>query len=115
MVAVVVVIEFDDFPRETGWLIAEADYDSILAHVPYGAYPVGTRMTEEVVLLEPGKRYFFSIEDKFGNGMCCKDRKAKTEFENVGRYAVLFNGETIASGSGDFGFAEATYFTIPQP
>jgi hypothetical protein len=116
MVAVVVVIEFDDFPRETGWLIADADFDNIQRNAPYGTYPIGTRIIEEVVLLKPGKRYFFSIEDKFGNGLCCKDRKiAKNdEFASVGQYAVLFNGETIASGKGDFGFAEATFFRIPQ-
>ena len=105
LVGVEVRIEFDGHPESTGWLIADADYETFLHHIPYGAYPPETISAAETVYLKPGRKYMFTIEDKFGDGMCCP---------SPGSYKVLYQGELMVSGGGAFGYFETTYFSIPR-
>ena len=105
LIAVEIEIEFDGHPESSGWLIADAAYEKFLHHIPYGAYPAGTTMAEEIVFLKPGRSYMFTMEDKFGDGMCCP---------SPGTYRILYQGEILVSGGGAFGYFETTYFTIPR-
>jgi hypothetical protein len=109
-VPVTIYIQFDDFPRETGWSIEELVDGHVLLEVPTGSYGASRSRVEETVFLVTGKTYVFVIDDKYGDGLNA----------NVpGNYLVVFgrsqDGEVLVSGGGNFGFRQRHEFTVPYP
>jgi hypothetical protein len=107
--AVYVIIEFDDSPRDIGWFIADEAYEEFRVGVPYGAYDTDQEEVTEVVNLEAGKRYMFTIEDLRGNGL--------SGGSSGGTYQIKLGdedgGAELVSGGGDFGSDETSYFEVP--
>jgi hypothetical protein len=110
LVDVVVTIQFDSKPYETGWYIADENFNCFRLGIPALAYKAGTTNVEETVYLERGTRYMFVMEDSTGDGMCCGDG----DDDPPGSYTLSHGDTVLASGEGDFGFEEKTFFTAPE-
>ncbi|KAG7367791.1 peptidase S1 and S6 chymotrypsin/Hap family protein [Nitzschia inconspicua] len=109
LVDVVVSIRFDSKPNETGWYIADEDYNCYRVGIPALAYRAGTTSVNETVFLERGSRYMFVMEDIGGDGLCCGNND-----DEVGSYTLSHGDVVLASGQGDFGLEETTFFTVPD-
>ena len=70
-VPVTIILQFDDYPAETGWSIKNKESDTKLVEVPAGTYEVAQALTPETVFLPVGETYIFEIQDTFGDGLCC--------------------------------------------
>ena len=70
----------------------------------YGFFKTPSWITESVPLA-PETRLTFTINDSWGDGICCGI--------GFGYYQVFVNDTLFASG-GDFSFTESTTFTIPE-
>jgi hypothetical protein len=107
-VPVTIIIQFDDFPEEISWSITEKEAGNVLVEVPAGAYNGDRSRVQETVFLPAGSTFVFSIEDNFGDGLCCN---------SPGNYMVILgrspNGEVLVSGGGDFGHRQTNEFVVP--
>lgn len=110
LVDVVVSITFDSKPYETGWYIADENYQCFRVGIPAMAYKPGKTSVEERVFLERGARYMFVMEDSQGDGLGGDGDDDSV----VGSYTVSHGETVLASGEGDFGFEEKTFFTAPE-
>jgi hypothetical protein len=97
-----VFIIFDSFPPETGWAISSVATDEIVAEAGFGNYTFLNESITEVVTLNAGEEYVFTIEDAYGDGLCCI---------NAGVYLVLQGDVELVSGGDNFGSSESTFFT----
>jgi len=87
----------DNYPAETSWKVIDADGDEAAAGTGYA----GTNTVyEEAHCLSSGQ-HTFTIEDSYGDGMCCS--------YGQGSYKVTMNGAVIKEG-GDFDTSESTTF-----
>ncbi len=98
---VLVTLNFDDYPQETSWQITNSSNQVVASGGTYGSQPDGSTLTL-TECLDPGT-YTFTLNDSFGDGMCCA--------YGIGSYTLTSEGTTIASGA-EFGTSEATTFTI---
>jgi len=89
-----VAITTDGYPAETGWALADQCGGNGGPSRPAGYYTSpGTSYEDEYCL--PGSRYKFSIQDSYGDGLCC-------EFAD-GKYEVLVDNVSQFVG-GEFGY-----------
>lgn len=63
-------LQFDSYPQETGWKIRDSAMNEIISKPP-GTYTTPNAQVSEIVSLESGRSYLFTILDNFGDGMCC--------------------------------------------
>ena len=76
VVDLTITIQFDDYRRETGWLLESMpDFRNVVFR-QFGTYrDVGTvdeyNSMSEVVSVHSGRFYMLSILDEFGDGFCC--------------------------------------------
>ena len=105
LVELVVKIQFDLNPMETGWYIADSLYECFRIGVPALTYR-GIQSVEERVLVVGGIEYMFVIEDSAGNGMTSGGRQ--------GSYTVSHNDIVLVAGGGDFESEQQTFFTAPE-
>ncbi len=91
---VILDIQFDDWPEETGWELLDSD-DNIIASAPFGSY-AGFKVFSKAFCLQNGT-YTFIIYDAYGDG---------TKY-----YRLSYNGTIIVEG-GAFGASEATTFDV---
>ncbi len=97
-----VVINLDNYPEETTWLIRDASGTTVASGGAYGSQPDGSMVIENPCL--DNGCYTFTINDSYGDGICCG-------FGN-GSYSVVdTEGNTLASG-GAFGSSETTNFCV---
>ncbi len=89
----------DNFGSETSWTLRNSASQSVASG---SGYPNNTQISEELCLADGS--YTFTINDSFGDGICCS-------FGN-GNYAVTSGGTQVASG-GQFGSSESTTFSLP--
>ena len=98
-VPVTIILQFDDYPAETGWSIKNKESDNILVEVPASTYGVAQALTPETVFLPVGETYVFEIYDTFGDGLCCT---------TPGNYVVILgrnpNGDVLVTvcANGEF-------------
>ena len=94
-----VTILTDNYPGETTWSLTDASGTVVAAGGPYGAVAV-----EEVtqVCVAPGC-YTFTINDSFGDGICCG--------YGTGLYTVSSQGTVLATG-GEFASSESTELCV---
>ncbi len=100
---VVLTLNFDDYPQETSWQITNSNNQVITSGGTYDSQPDGSTVTI-TECLDPGT-YTFTLNDSFGDGICCG-------YGN-GSYSLTSEGNTIVSG-GSFGTSESTTFTIGE-
>jgi hypothetical protein len=87
----------DELPGETSWTIA--DKKSIIAD---GSFGDSLEWYRTPLCLSKGK-YYFTIMDTSGDGICCGYGR--------GEYALLVKGRPVASG-GAFTYYEKTSFEL---
>ena len=98
---VVVSITLDNYPEETSWSLTNSTGSVIASGGTYGSQPDGS--TVEVQLCLADGCYDFTINDSYGDGICCA-------YGN-GSYTVSNDGNTLASG-GQFGSSETTNICV---
>jgi hypothetical protein len=98
---VTVSITFDNYPEETSWSITNSGGSVVASGGTYGSQPDGSTVSG-IYCLADGC-YDFSINDAYGDGICCS-------YGN-GSYSVNGGGNTLASG-GSFGSNETTNFCV---
>jgi hypothetical protein len=103
-VDVLVQIDFDSFPPETGWSISSSATGALVANASIGTYVLGETSASEAIMLNVGEEYIFTIEDGYGDGLCCTSQ---------GTYAVFQSETELVSGGGNFGMSESTPFATP--
>jgi chitodextrinase len=94
-------ITLDNYPEETSWTLTNDGGQTIASGGTYGSQPDGSTVTETICLVDDC--YTFTINDTYGDGICCG-------FGN-GSYS-LTNGGTVLASGGSFTSSEATDFCI---
>ncbi len=94
-------ITLDNYPEETSWTITNSSGVVVASGGTYGSSPDGSTITESICLADGC--YTFTINDSFGDGICCS-------YGN-GSYSLVNGGTGLASG-GSFGASESTNFCI---
>ena len=98
---VTVSITLDNYPEETSWTISSGG-SVVASGGTYASQPDGSTVTITECL--PDGCYDFTINDSYGDGICCS-------YGN-GSYSVTDEGgNTLASG-GSFGGSETTNFCV---
>jgi len=97
-----VVVTTDNFPLETSWGIVDSGGQYIYK-VPQRSLTLAGTYTENVTGLCRGLRYYFIIEDSYGDGICCS--------AGSGSFRGTFEGSEIFSG-GDFDEQETKPFIL---
>ncbi|MFC0603351.1 immunoglobulin-like domain-containing protein [Winogradskyella pulchriflava] len=104
---VTITITFDNYPEETSWSLVTDSGQTVASGGTYGNQPDGSTYTETLCL--PDDCYTFTINDTYGDGICCS-------YGN-GSYSVTGLSGTLASG-GSFTNSQATNFCLgsqPEP
>jgi len=108
------VVVFDDFPDEVGWILRQdttaSDATPIIAFKPPRSYGRGLAketITETIAIPESGD-FTFYFTDSFGDGMCCS--------YGQGLYTLYLGppsgNQVLATGNGSEGRSEVSPFTI---
>lgn len=92
----------DQYGSETTWEITDASNNVIASDGPWTDGNDQTLHTYQVCL-EVGQCYDFTINDSYGDGICCGFGQ--------GSYEVINAGNVVASG-GQFAFTETTNFCV---
>jgi hypothetical protein len=76
VVDLTITIHFDDYRRETGWLLESMPDFRNVAFRPFGTYRDASTVDErnsasEVVSVHSGRFYMLSVLDEFADGFCC--------------------------------------------
>ncbi|MEM6684301.1 MAG: M43 family zinc metalloprotease [Bacteroidota bacterium] len=98
---VTLTITFDNYPEETSWSLVTDGGTSVASGTYSAANPDGSTVIETLCL--PNDCYTFTINDAFGDGICCS-------YGN-GSYTLTGPDGTIQSG-GSFGASESTDFCV---
>ena len=96
---VTISITFDNYPEETSWTLVNDSGASIASGTYSKSNADGSTVSETLCL--PNDCYTFTINDVYGDGMCCS-------YGN-GSYSITGPDGSIKSG-GSFGASEATNF-----
>ncbi|MEM9836067.1 MAG: M12 family metallo-peptidase [Bacteroidota bacterium] len=96
-------LNFDDYPEETRWEIANSFGGVIASGGTYPGQPDGSSLTEFVCLTNGC--YSFTIFDSAADGLCCG--------YGIGSYSVVGPNGTVASGA-EFGASETTSFCLNE-
>lgn len=94
-------ITFDNYPEETSWTIKDAGGNTVESGGTYNSQPDGSTINLTFTLT--GGDYTFTINDSYGDGICCS--------YGSGSYSLSSGSTTIVSG-GSFGSSESTGFCI---
>ena len=70
MESVLLLIDFDDFPGDISWEIADSN-DQVVASGPAVEYDFLLDFVTETIELIPGATYTLTVFDLFGDGLCC--------------------------------------------
>lgn len=98
---VTVSITLDNYPEETSWSMTNDSGQTVASGGTYGSQPDGSTVSEDLCL--PDGCYTFTINDAYGDGICCS-------YGN-GSYSVTDATGSLASG-GSFASSEATNFCL---
>jgi len=99
LVAVEVSIRTDNYPGETSWTLVNTCTSETAASG--GDYDVKQTLNIVEHCVSPGA-YEFTINDSFGDGICCS--------YGSGHYSVKYGGALVKYGVGDFGSSEPSNF-----
>lgn len=96
-----VSITLDNYPEETSWSITNGSGATVASGGTYGNQADGSTVSIDACL--PDGCYDFTINDTYGDGICCA--------YGSGSYTVSSGGSTLASG-GSFGGSETTNICV---
>jgi hypothetical protein len=99
--AIDVIINTDQYGSETSWTLSDENGSTVASGGNYGDVTTGETHIQEVTLTE-GLCYSFTINDSFGDGMCC-------DF-GTGSYMVKDKSGRVFVSGGPFASSEATPF-----
>ena len=102
-VEIVVQILTDDYGTETSWTLTDLNGDTIALGGQGGVYQ-NTTLYEDTVCVPNTECVIFSINDTWGDGICCT--------VGEGSYTVYVDGTIVASG-GEFTSFESASFNCP--
>lgn len=91
---VILDIQFDDWPEETGWELLDSD-GNVVDSADFGSYAGETEFSKAFCLQDGS--YTFTIYDAYGDG--------------TNYYRLSYNGTILAEG-GAFGSSETTEFDV---
>ena len=94
-------IVLDNYPEETSWSISADGGGVVASGGTYGSQPDGSTVSVDLCLGDGC--YTFTINDSYGDGICCS--------YGSGSYSLTGGGNTLASG-GSFGSSESTNFCL---
>ncbi len=98
---VTLTLNLDNYPEETSWQIINSSSQVVASGGTYGSQPDGSTVSV-TECLDAGS-YTFTINDTFGDGICCS-------YGN-GSYTLTTGSTTLASGAA-FGSSESTTFSL---
>ena len=93
----------DDYGYETTWFITDDSFNIVAEGGPYNNGIDGDRFTKDVCL--PDGCYILTVEDAYGDGMCCDWGYGQVEIIDETNSAVAYS-------DGQFGFYEEVSFCI---
>ncbi len=99
---VIINILTDNYPGETTWSLTDDVTGAAVASG--GPYTTAATAVQEVVCVGDGC-YTFTINDSFGDGICCT--------YGVGSYDLTVDGSLLTTG-GEFATSESTQFCIGE-
>lgn len=94
---VTVTIVLDNYPEETSWNIKNSGGTTVASGGPYGSSPDGSTITQ-TVCLPVGCSYTFTINDSYGDGICCSYGNGSYNVKNAAG-TVLFSGSSFTSSA----------------
>ena len=101
---ITLTIKLDNYPEETSWTVKNSSGATVESGGTYGNQADGSTVTVNLTL-DAGE-YTFTINDSYGDGICCS--------YGSGNYSLASSdGTTIASG-GNFSSSEATSFCVEE-
>lgn len=92
---VTVTITFDNYPEETSWTIKNAGGTTVASGGTYGSQPDGSTITA-TTCLPVGCNYTFTINDTYGDGICCSFGNGSYNVKNAAG-TVLFSGASFTN------------------
>ncbi len=100
------VLTLDNFPQETDWILTTSTGATFASSGgTYAGTPDGTTITVDWCL--PNDCYDFTINDSFGDGICCGFGLGSYDITNLDDGTLLANG-------GDFDDTETMNFCVAQ-
>jgi hypothetical protein len=99
--SVTLSITLDNYPEETSWSLTDANGSTVAQGGTYGDIADGTTLTGDFCLADGC--YDFTINDAYGDGMCCS-------YGN-GSYSINDGSTTLVSGA-TFTTSETTNFCV---
>ena len=101
-----ILINPDQYPEETSWIILKSNGDTLISGGPY--VDIVDYSPQNTQLCVPNGSYEFFIFDSYGDGMAGSQWGGQD-----GSYYIMHCGDTIVqSDSADFGFSSFHGFTI---
>ncbi|MEM6631156.1 MAG: PA14 domain-containing protein [Bacteroidota bacterium] len=97
------VLNLDDYPEETSWIIQDDGGSTVASGGVYNSESPSSTL-ELSICLEDGE-YTFIIYDDYADGICCG-------YGN-GSYSLTDNQENVLASGGEFDDSESTTFTLP--
>lgn len=94
-------ITFDNYPEETSWTLQTSGGSTVASGGTYGSQPDGSTLV--LNLCVPNGCYVFTMNDSYGDGMCCS--------YGSGSYTLTGPSGTLASG-GTFTTSQSTSFCL---
>jgi hypothetical protein len=94
---VTVTIVLDNYPEETSWNIKNSGGTTVASGGPYGSSPDGSTITQ-TVCLPVGCNYTFTINDSYGDGICCSFGNGSYNVKNAAG-VTLFSGASFTSSA----------------
>jgi hypothetical protein len=94
---VTVTIVLDNYPEETSWNIKNSGGTTVASGGPYGSSPDGSTITS-TVCLPVGCSYTFTINDSYGDGICCSFGNGSYNVKNAAG-VTLFSGASFTSSA----------------
>ena len=98
-----IVITLDDYPGETSWVLSnDLTAQDVFSSSPFSGLETGSTLTDHVCLNEGC--YTFTMNDSYGDGMCCANGN--------GSYTVTNPALGVVATGGSFTFTESTSFCV---
>merc|ERR1712151_372864 len=85
-------LQFDDYPEETSWNIADSSGSTVLSGSNYFGF--ARKSITETSCLAEGDCYEFTLLDEYGDGICC-------DFGS-GDYNIFIDSTAITDVNPDF-------------
>ena len=90
----------DNYPGETSWELVNTCTNQVEDTGPQTPFVANTQYSNNWCL--PEAQYRFTINDSFGDGICCG--------YGTGSYSVTWDGSVLVNGGGQFASSETTTF-----